>query len=344
MSERQPQVYDAESIRRAIGFEDLIDPVEQVFADFSRGLGESPITVFAPAGDEGDVHVKSAWMPGRSVFTVKAASWFAARAVGGRSGSTGWIAVHDATTGDLLALMLDEHHITDVRTAAAGAVATRLLAREDARTLAVLGTGVQAYLQVLAICAVRTIEQVVIWGRRGGAARTLRAAFHSAVPSLNVSVTDQARLAVRQADVVVTATGSKEPILEGSWLRPGQHVTAVGADDPTKAELDPACFQRADLVVVDSRANAPRFAGDLCDAIDAGVTAIDAEIGELVLGSRPGRRNPEQITIAKLIGLGILDLAAAETTLRLLRDGEPAQRRRPPASALDIRRYKEAES
>ncbi|MEV1176603.1 ornithine cyclodeaminase family protein, partial [Nonomuraea sp. NPDC049784] len=257
------KVYDADAIRAAIGLDDLVDPVARAFADFSDGLGEAPITVFAPGGDQGDVHVKSAWMPGRSVFTVKVAAWFAARATGGRSPSSGFVAVHDATTGDLRALLMDEHHLTDLRTAAAGAVATRLLARQDAATVAVLGTGTQARLQVLAARTVRPIEHVVIWGRRADAARALRASLLAADPPFTVSVADHPRDAVRRADVIVTATSSRRPILEGSWLRPGQHVTSVGADDGTKAELDPACLHRADVLAVDSRENAPLHAGDL---------------------------------------------------------------------------------
>jgi ornithine cyclodeaminase len=325
------RVFEPDVIRRAIGFPELIEPVARGLADFSSGLGEAPITVFAPAGDEGDVHVKSAWAQGRSVFTVKVATWFAAR----EPASSGYVAVHDAANGELLALLRDEHHLTDVRTAAAGALATRLLAPADATTLAVLGTGVQAYLQVLAACAVRPIEKAVIWGRRGGAAHRLRAALQARIAGLTVSVAEHAEQAVRQAEVIVTATGSRRPILNGTWLRPGQHVTAVGADDPTKAELDVTCFRRADVLVVDSREDASMFAGDLREAVGSGAAGIDAEIGELVLGRHPGRTDPGQITVAKFIGLGVQDLAAAETVLPLLLSGRFPDR---PASALDLTR------
>jgi ornithine cyclodeaminase/alanine dehydrogenase-like protein (mu-crystallin family) len=319
-------VYDAAAIRRAVGFEDLIEPVAASFADYSRGLGEAPISIFAPAGRDGDVHVKSAWLPGRAVFIVKVASWFAARAARGGTPGSGFVAVLDATTGDLLAVLRDEHHLSDVRTAAAGAVVTRLLARADARTLAVLGTGRQARLQVLAVRAVRPIDAVVIWGRRRSAAMMLRSAIQTDAPELSVSVAGRAEQAVRTADAIVTATAARRPILNGSWLRPGQHVTAVGADDPGKAELDATCFARADRLVVDSRIEAARVAGDLIRAIDAGaVTAHDAdELGEIVSGQRPGRRSRSQITVAKLIGLGVQDLAAAETALTRLTHGEPA--------------------
>jgi ornithine cyclodeaminase/alanine dehydrogenase-like protein (mu-crystallin family) len=308
------KVYGVEAIRQVVGLADLFGPLAQVFADFSSGLGEAPIVVFAPAGEDGDVHVKSAWMPGRSIFTVKVASWFAARATEGLSGNSGFIAVHDATTGDLRALLLDEHYLTDIRTAAAGAVATHHLARENARTIAVLGTGTQARLQVQAISAIRPIDTVVIWGRHPEAANTLCTTMRAEHPALTVSVAASAQKAVQQADVIVTATAARHPILEGSWLRPGQHVTAVGADDPTKAELDPACFERADILAVDSRESAQAFAGDLRHS----TRTVDTEIGELLLGHHPGRQDPTQISIAKLVGLGIQDLATAETTLRLL--------------------------
>lgn len=309
------KTYEAAAIRRAVGFADLVEPVADAYRAFSRGLGESPIMVFAPAGESGDVHVKAAWLPDRDMFTVKVASWFTARS--GSAGS-GYVAVHDAHTGDLRAILLDEHHLTDVRTAAAGAVAARLLAPARARTLAVFGTGVQAYLQVLAHASVRPVSAVLVWGRRPAAASRLRDAVRARLPHLAVTVVADPRSAAEPADMIVTATASREPVLRGAWLRPGQHVTAVGADDPSKVELDAECFARADLVAVDGRA----FAGDQNGRV---------ELGELLSDAAPPAAG---LTIARLIGLGVLDLAAAELTLRRLDSGEfdPA----PPASAADL--------
>lgn len=380
------RIVEAEALRAAVSLGDLIEPVSRAFADYSAGLGETPLAVFAPAGEQGDVHVKSAWLRGWPYFTVKVATWFAART----PATSGYIAVHSATTGDLVALLRDEHHLTDLRTAAAGAIATRLLARPDSTTLTVLGTGTQARLQIEAAARVLPLERILIWGRTPESAHSLATTLTTHPPStddvdlhgppahgpsahdlgqhgppaqspstddvdlhrppahdvglhgpstggmsprvldtpgpsigggrfgavrgldgLVVSVVSDPAEAVRQADVIVTATGSREPILHGSWLRPGQHVTAVGADDLTKAELDPACFARADVVAVDSRSLAPLFAGDLTGA-------VDAELGELILGRHPGRTDPSQITIAKLIGLGIQDLAAATVALEAL--------------------------
>lgn len=338
-SEQAVRIFDAESIRRAVGLHDLIEPVSQAFADFSRGNGQAPIVVFAPRGDEGDVHVKCAWLAGRSIFTIKVAASFAARRVGGRSSSSGFIAAHDSSTGDLIALLRDEHHLTDVRTAAAGAVATRLLARKDASTLTVLGTSTQAYLQVLAGAAVRPIDTVLIWGRSQDAARNLQAAIRAEAPRLAVAVIDRAYDAVERADVIVTATSSRHPVLDGNWLRPGQHVTAVGADDPTKAELDPLCFARADVLVVDSRRDTPAFAGDLHQAIACSAindVDIDAELADVITGRHPGRSRDAQITVSKHIGLGVQDLAAAQIAVELLTTRPTVRDRRPPASGHDL--------
>ncbi|MFI6323513.1 ornithine cyclodeaminase family protein [Nonomuraea sp. NPDC050556] len=298
---------EAETLRAAVSLGDLIEPVSRAFADYSAGLGETPLAVFAPAGEQGDVHVKSAWLRGWPYFTVKVATWFAART----PATSGYIAVHSAATGDLLALLRDEHHLTDLRTAAAGAIAARLLACPDSTTLTVLGAGTQARLQTEAAAAVLPLERILIWGRNPESARTLATTLTTSGGPVVSAVSDPAE-AVRQADVIVTATGSRAPVLHGSWLRPGQHITAVGADDLTKAELDPACFARADVVAVDSRSLAPLFAGDLTGP-------IDAELGELILGRHPGRTHPAQITVAKLIGLGIQDLAAATVAMEALR-------------------------
>ncbi|NUR84431.1 MAG: ornithine cyclodeaminase family protein [Nonomuraea sp.] len=302
------KVHGPEAIRAAVDLPALIEPVAEALADYSRGLGEAPLMVFSPAGEQGDVQVKAAWLPGRGSFTVKVGSSFAAR----NPPNSGCLLVHSAVTGEPYALLMDEHRLTDLRTAAAGAVAARLLAREDAATVAVLGTGVQARLQVLAACAVRPVTSVVVWGRDPVAAGALRDALAGEAREVRVAATGEE--AVSGADLVITATAAREPILRGAWLRPGQHVTAVGADDPTKAELDAGCFARADVLAVDSRELTPRTAGDL----RASGIEPHTELGELLLGRHPGRVAAEQITVAKLIGLGVQDLAAAETVLSRL--------------------------
>jgi ornithine cyclodeaminase len=329
-----PLHYGPEAIRAAVGFEDLLEPVSTALADFSRGLGDSPVTVFAPAGPDGDVHVKSAWLPGRAIFTVKVATWFRERARRGGTPGSGIVAVFDAATGDLRALLEDEHHLSDIRTAAAGALAARVLARTDATVLGVLGTGVQAYLQVLAALDERPITEVRVWGRRPHRADALAAALRARRPNLRVTPVADPRSVCVGVDLLVTATASTEPLVHGAWLGPGLHITAVGADDPTKAELSADCLRRADRIVVDSRALATTH-GDLARVRPRRDDLT--ELGEVLAGTAPARRDEDEITVCKLVGLGVQDLAAAEVTLARLTGQAPA-RRQPPASGQDLRR------
>jgi ornithine cyclodeaminase/alanine dehydrogenase-like protein (mu-crystallin family) len=328
--------YTPDRIRAVVGFEDLTESVARALVDRSRGLGASPVTVFAPRGNDGDVHVKCAWLPGRAIFTVKVATWFAARIARGDPPSAGFVAVFDAETGVLLALLEDDHHLSDVRTAAAGALATRMLARPDAATLGVLGTGVQAYLQVLAAASERPIRHVKVWGRNPERGARLIRAVVARRPDLSVTLSPTAQAACRGADVVVTATSSREPLIEPAWLEPGIHITAVGADDAEKCELAPGCLARADRIVVDSRELTKQY-GDLARAIAAGVIGGEqrlTELGELLANTAPGRAGEEEITVCKLVGLGVQDLAAAEVSLARLEAGTvPAW---PPASATDL--------
>lgn len=340
------QAFDADAIRAAVGFEDLIEPVGRAFADYSRGLGQSPVSMFAPAGADGDVHVKSAWLPGSPVYVVKVGSWFAERARLSGNGASGVIMAFDSRTGEPVALLRDDHHLSDVRTAAAGAVAARLLAREDSSVVGVLGTGVQAYLQTLAVAAERPVTTVRIWGRRAEAARRVSTALRERLPGVEVAVVPTARDACAGVDVLITATSSTEPLVQADWLAPGTHVTSVGADDAGKVELAPGCLARADIVAVDSRELAALY-GDLAHAERAGVPlkVPVVELGELVLGDlvpgepadgrARGRTGAEQISVCKLIGLGVQDLAAANVTLQRLTGSAAADERgrRSPAGA-----------
>ncbi|MFF2130156.1 ornithine cyclodeaminase family protein [Streptomyces olivochromogenes] len=329
-----PAYFGPEAIRTSVGYPDVLEPVAAALRDYSRGLGDSPAAVFAPAGREGDVHVKSAWLPGRPVFTVKVASWFLERARRGGTPGSGVIAVFDASTGDLRALLEDEHHLSDIRTAAAGALAARTMARRASRVLGVVGSGTQAYLQTLAIADELPIRDVRLWGRRETQVQSLTQALHARRPDLRVVAVDSAQSACAGADVLVTATSSTEPLVEASWLTPGMHINAVGADDPTKAELSQGCLRRADRIVVDSR-ELTAIHGDL-SRLPENDRGRPAELGEVLAGSAPGRENDGEITICKLIGLGVQDLAAGEVALDLL--AAPPERTSTPAHAREVHR------
>src|SRR5581483_3561804 len=188
-------------------------------------------------------------------------------------------------------------------TAAVSGVATRLLARDDVRTLAILGTGVQGRAHLEAMRCVRRFERVVAWGRTAGR-------FSDADGVEEVSSAEEA---VRSADVLVTATSAAEPVVRREWLRPGVHVNAVGSSVPTARELDTQTMLDASLYV-DRRESALREAGDLLLA-DIPPEHIRAELGELLLGTAPGRESPDELTVFKSLGLAVEDLAAAEHVL-----------------------------
>jgi len=224
----------------------------------------------------------------------------------------GVVLLFDTAHGGLIAI-LDASSITALRTAAVSAVATRLLARPESRTLALLGAGVQAATHLDAMRIVLPIDEVRVWSR--SAARATRFAERAGADGGHVVVCGTAAEAVRGADVVCTVTSAREPVLEGAWLSPGAHVNAVGASLPTARELDSAAVANARLYV-DRRESATNEAGDFLVPKREGRIGDDhivGEIGELLLDppSVPARRSAREITVFKSLGLAIEDLAAA---------------------------------
>ena len=259
-----------------------------------------------------EVDVKTAYVPGIDGFAIKVSPGFFDNPKLGLPSVNGLMVLLSARTGLVDALLLDNGYLTDVRTAAAGAVAAKLLARPGASVAAVLGAGVQAGLQLEALALVRPIREARLWARdaekAAEAARRLTERL-----GFPVSAEADPAAAVRGADVVVTTTPSSTPLLEAGWLQPGQHVTAMGSDAEQKNELDPAIVAGADLYVADSLAQTRRL-GELHHAVAAGLVAADApfaELGQLVAGLRPGRTDAASLTVCDLTGTGVQDTAIA---------------------------------
>lgn len=224
----------------------------------------------------------------------------------------GAVLLFDTEYGRLIAI-IDASTITALRTAAVTAVATRLLARPDSRTLALLGAGVQAGTHLESIRLVHAIDQVRVWSRSGDRAR--RFAERSSAVDLRIVVCDSAREAVDGADIVCTLTSSREPVLARDWLAPGTHVNAVGASQSTSRELDSATVAAARLYV-DRRESTVNEAGDFLVPKREGLIGDDhivGEIGELLVDPPrvTGRRSPTELTVFKSLGLAIEDVAAA---------------------------------
>ncbi|MCU0868158.1 MAG: cyclodeaminase [Burkholderiales bacterium] len=315
-----PRVFDAPTLRAAVDLDlDVVATIEAAFAALGRGEGVMPpVLRLDIPGRPAEMDVKTAWLPDLPVFCLKVSTGFFDNAARGLPSLDGMMVAIDAQTGGVRAVLLDRGWLTDVRTAAAGAVAARWLARADATVAAIVGTGVQARLQARALALVRPIARYRVAGRDLAKARAAAADIAAATGREAVAV-DSVEAAVRDADVIVTATASTTPLLRAQRLQPGQHVTAVGADAEHKQELDAQALARADRVVVDRRTQCERL-GELHHALAAGVIDLGrvVELGEVVVGLAAGRTSPDAITVCDLTGTGAQDTAIAALTLARL--------------------------
>jgi len=228
-----------------------------------------------------------------------------------RHGLRFMIPLFRANTGELLAF-IEADYLGQMRTGAATGVATKLLARSDAKTIGIIGTGVQAKTQLEAIVAARKVERVFAFGR-DASRREKFAEEMTAKLGVPVKATSSAEEALRESEILVTATTTKEPVLQGAWLRPGMHINAIGANFPEKRELDSEAIARADAVFVDSCEQSKMEAGDLIQAFRENPARWNEvrELSTLFTPGAAGRSSPEQITIFKSNGIAIQDVVTA---------------------------------
>lgn len=301
-------------LRNAVTLDlEAVDCIEQAFTALATSeVVMPPILSMAIKPFNGEVDVKTAFVPGIDSFAIKISPGFFDNPKIGLPSTSGLMVLFAAKTGMVEALLLDNGYLTDIRTAAAGAVAARHLSRSNSSTACILGAGSQGKLQLEALCLVRPINRATIWAREKDKADV---AAKQMTQQLGIEVVAALDLgeAVAAADVVVTTTPATEPILRSEWLRPGQHITAMGSDQHHKNELEPTCFSRADLYVPD-RLSQTRLLGELRSAIETGLVAADkeyVELGEIIAGKAQGRSSENVITFADLTGTGVQDTAIA---------------------------------
>jgi len=293
-----------------------VDTIREAFRADGEGRAHVPpvINLEVPA-HRGEFHVKTALIDGVPHVAIKIASGFYDNPSKGLPSGSGLMAVFDATTGMPVALLLDNGFLTDIRTGAAGAVAAEVLAPSRIGGVGVIGSGLQARYQVQCLAVVRSFSRIVAWSpNRSHLDAYLR---EMAAEGYDATAAATPEAVCRAADVIITATPARQPLIRAEWLRPGHHVTALGSDSPGKQELDAACLARADLVVVDRLTQCAAF-GELRHAIDAGVLRADTvhgELGAVVAGVKPGRTSDTQITIADLTGVGFQDTAIASRAI-----------------------------
>lgn len=290
---------------------DCIEVMRDAMLAVSSGTISIPQRFIMPLIDESGYF---AVMPGSSlnprVYGAKVVSLHPGNPAHGRPPIQGFVTLFDHDSGTPLAIV-EGGTITAIRTAAASALATQVLAREDSRTCGILGTGIQAASHIDAIACVLPILEFVVWGRTAEKARRLAEEL-SVGTGLKIHVTrDPAESA--SCDIVCTVTGSKEPVLKGKWLRSGAHINLVGAHAPTAREADSEAILLAS-VYVDSRESAMTEAGDLLIPLNEGLISrehVKGEIGEVIAGHVEGRTSRQQITLYKSLGLAAQDLYAA---------------------------------
>lgn len=286
-------VLNEHEVTELLTLEDCIPAMENALASLARGEVHNPLrqAIRAP-GAPGLLGMMPAW--GSGYYALKEVCVFPENPKRGLDTHVGTVILHSGETGEPLAI-LNASAITAIRTAAVSAVATKLLAREDAHVLAILGGGVQAKSHLRAIPLVRDIREIRTYSRSGGSAAS-------------------AEEAIRGADIIVTATSSREPVLHREWISPGAHINAVGSSIAAARELDGATVAAASLFV-DRRESTVNESGDYLFALREGAIPgpehIRAEIGEILTGAAPGRTSHDEITLFKSLGLAVEDLASA---------------------------------
>jgi ectoine utilization protein EutC len=291
---------------------ELVDVIERAFIALASGeVIMPPILSMAIPQANGEVDVKTAYIPGFEGFAIKVSPGFFDNPRLGLPSLNGLMILFSASTGLVEAVFLDNGYLTDIRTAAAGAVAARHLAPEKVETAGVIGTGVQARLQIEAAHLVRPFGRALVWGRDKDNAAACARDISETLDIEALPVDDPADL-VAQSQLVVTATPAREPVFESAWLHPGLHVTAMGSDQETKNEIDPRALVAADAYICDSVAQCRRL-GELRTAIEAGLWTRDdpAELGAVIAGDAGGRRAQSEVTICDLTGTGAQDTAIA---------------------------------
>lgn len=297
-----------------------VDVIERAFRALASGrVIMPPILSMDLAEANGEVDVKTAYIPGFDGFAIKVSPGFFDNPQLGLPSLNGLMILFSAKTGLVEAVFLDNGYLTDLRTAAAGAVAARHLAPSMVETAGVMGTGVQARLQMEAAHLVRPFGRVLVWGRDAQKAEACAADLAKSLGVTAEAIGDPATL-VRESQLVVTTTPSREPIFRADWLHDGLHVTAMGSDQSGKGELEPDALLRAQAYVCDAVSQC-RVSGELEAALAQGVWPADrqpAELGQVIEGSAVGRSSPQDITICDLTGTGAQDTAIASHVRALI--------------------------
>ena len=316
------QILGLSQIKGSIDVPELITELEEGYALYSEGKVEVPPVGFLHFQDPpGDVHIKYGYIKGDAVYVIKMASGFHDPGLG-ITASDGLLLVFSQKTGKLESILLDECYLTDVRTAVGGAVAAKHLAPRTVTGIGIVGTGVQARMQLEMLPHAVDCDRVLVWGRNRERVDRLIAEIREDATfwptEFEVHGTTDMDHLTSNSNLIVTTTAARAPLIRAEQIGPGTHITAMGSDDDGKQELDPRLLQKADLVVADSRPQCHRY-GEISHAIKQRLIEDKdiLELGEVIRDPTLARTSEEQITVVDQTGVAVQDIQIAKMVSRL---------------------------
>ncbi len=317
------KIVKIDQIKEVLPAIDLLPAIEAGFVAYSEQKSVVP-----PVGEllfdnpPGDVHIKYGYLAGDAYYVIKIASGFYENPKLNLPSSNGLMLLFSQKTGQLLSILLDEGHLTDLRTAAAGAIAAKFLAPGKIHRIGIIGTGIQARLQLRFLARITDCRAVIAWGRGQDKLAGYQKEMESA--GFTIDTTQDAHDITATCNLIVTATASTVPLLWADQIQRGAHITAVGADTPQKQELDPAILAKADLVVADSISQCVER-GEIAHAIQKRLIKTEdlVELGHVISDQSPARTSDDQITIADLTGVAVQDIQIAKAVYQATASEEP---------------------
>ena len=310
------KIITRKQLDKLIDFNDVFIKTKRAYQLFSQGKTITPpFTVFTIPEVGGSVHFKCGYVPGEKFFAMKYSGAFYGNEKLGLSNFLGLFTVFNSTTGEVEAVIDDKGFLTDYRTGVAGAIATSSMATKNSKVVAVIGSGVQARMQIHSLMKVMPFERLQVWSKNAESVNKYVKEIEKAYPNLKVVSCADAKEAVTNADIVYTVTYSEKPLIKYEWLKKGVHITAVGACEPHMQELDVDIFKHANIVCVDS-IEATSKNGELHHALKTKKITKDkvVELGDFI--SSKQKRNKDDITVCDLVGIGFQDAVIASCVMQ----------------------------
>jgi ornithine cyclodeaminase len=312
------KIYTLDRIKSALKNIDIVKAVEEGFIDYSRGK-----VVVPPVGEmtfdnpPGEVHIKYGYIKNDDYYVIKIASGFYENHKLGLPTGSGLMLVFNQKTGELLSVLMDECALTEIRTAAAGAVSAKYLAPGSVHRIGIVGAGMQGRLQLEYLKFVVECRDVIVWGIDQKEVDLYKTDMEPM--GFNIETTLNTDDVISSCNLIVTATPSKKPLLKADKLQKGTHITAMGSDTLVKQELDPKILQRADIIVADSISQC-LLRGEIFKAISAGVISKEdvVELGNVIVDKKLQRLSDDQITIADLTGVAVQDIQISKAVYEAL--------------------------